>query len=489
MAQVEAEQLTRATHDPGAECVPLVVDVDGSLIAGDTLIEAMLRLIAERPMYAAKLPLWLAKGRPHLKDQVAARVAFADGDLVVNSQVREAIDAARAAGRPVYLASGGDRRHVAAIAEQIGGVTGIYTSRDGTNLTGQRKADQLVAAFGEGGFDYIGNAASDLAVWRHARRAIAVGGGRGLHRRVRAIDADAAFLDGARGSLGGYLRAVRPHQWLKNVLVFLPLIAAHLVAAPAILAAVATFLALSLTASGTYIANDLLDLPNDRRHPRKRARPLASGEVPLQHGLALAPGLVLAGMLVAAAVGWTTLGMVACYLVVTTAYTLVLKRRMFIDVVTLAALYTIRVLAGGAAVGVTLSPWFLAFSMFFFLMLAIVKRYQELNSLAASEGETAVSGRNYAVGDMPVLAALGGASGFAAVLVLALYLNSPEVDARYTRPEVLWLLCPMLVYWVGRVMMLTNRGYVHDDPVVFAVSDRPSLVVGALCAGVFLVAL
>jgi 4-hydroxybenzoate polyprenyltransferase len=180
--------------------------------------------------------------------------------------------------------------------------------------------------------------------------------------------------------------------------------------------------------------------------------------------------------------------MVALYLAVTTAYTLVLKRRMFVDVVTLAALYTLRVLAGGVAVGVSLSPWFLAFSMFFFLMLAIVKRYQELDGLRAAELES-VSGRNYEVRDLPVLAALGGASGFAAVLVLALYLNSPQVDARYGQPEVLWLLCPLLVYWIGRVMMLTNRGLVDDDPILFAVRDRPSLGVGALCVGVFVAAL
>jgi 4-hydroxybenzoate polyprenyltransferase/phosphoserine phosphatase len=484
----QADAGDTAARAPDAAAVPLVVDVDGSLIAGDTLIEAMLRLIAAHPANAAWILVWLAQGRARLKAAVAERVGFDDGDLVFHDAVVAAIRDAQAAGRPVYLASGGSRRHVAAIAEQIGGVTDIYTAGDGSNMTGRAKADCLVAAFGRRGFDYIGNEARDLPVWQEARRAIAVNAGTGLRRRVRAVHGEAAFLDGGDRTAVAYLRAIRPHQWLKNILVFLPLIAAHLSAAPAMLAAAATFLALSLTASGTYIANDLLDLPDDRRHPSKRHRPLASGAVPLQHGLLLAPALVLAGLALATTVGLATLGMVAGYLALTSAYTLFLKRRMFIDVVTLATLYTIRVLAGAVAVGVALSPWFLAFSMFLFLMLAIVKRYQELHSLKDSDVGKA-SGRNYHVSDLPILAALGGASGFAAVLVLALYLNTPAVDARYSRPEVLWLLCPLLVYWIGRVMMLTNRGFVDDDPIVFAVRDRPSVGVGVLCAGVFLVAL
>ncbi len=484
----EAQASGGATRPADVAAVPLVVDVDGSLIPGDTFMEATLRLVAADPASLLRLPAWWFGGRANLKARVAERVGFARGEVAFNEAVLAAIRSARAAGRPVYLASGGATRHIAEIAEEVGDLSGIYTSDGNTNLTGAAKAARLVAQFGEGGFDYIGNEGRDLAVWARARHAIAVGGGAGLHRRVRALDPAAAFLPGPKGSLSGYLRAVRPHQWLKNILVFLPLIAAHLVSAPAFLAAAATFLALSLTASGTYIANDLLDLPSDRKHPSKRFRPLASGAVPLSHGLVLAPGLVVAGLAVALSVNLAAAGMVALYLVVTTAYTLVFKRRMFVDVVTLAALYTIRVLAGGVAVGVSLSPWFLAFSMFFFLMLAIVKRYQELDGLRAAELES-VSGRNYEVRDLPVLAALGGASGFAAVLVLALYLNSPQVDARYGQPEVLWLLCPLLVYWIGRVMMLTNRGFVDDDPILFAVRDRPSLGVGVLCVGVFLAAL
>lgn len=477
-----------AAAPSAARAVPLVVDVDGSLITGDTFMEATLRLVAEDPASLLRLPVWWLAGRARLKARVAERVGFEHGDLAFNAAVLETIREARAAGRPVYLASGGATRHVADIAESVGDLNGIYTSDGDTNLTGEAKARRLVAAFGEGGFDYVGNETRDLAVWRCARHAIAVGGGAFLRRRVRALDGQARFLPGPAGSLKRYLKTVRPHQWLKNILVFLPLIAAHLVSAPAILAAAATFLALSLAASGTYIANDLLDLPNDRKHPSKRFRPLASGRVPLTHAAALVPGLVLAGLLVGASVSLAVAGVVALYLVVTSAYSLVLKRRMFIDVVTLAGLYTLRVIAGGVAVGVTLSPWFLAFSMFLFLMLAIVKRYQELDGLRA-EARGSAQGRNYQVRDLPVLAALGGASGFAAVLVLALYLNSPDVDARYGRPEALWLLCPLLVYWIGRVMMLTNRGEVDDDPIIFAVRDRPSLGVGVLAVGVFLVAL
>lgn len=468
--------------------VPLVIDVDGTLVRSDTLIESLARLLGAAPLRVFSLPIWLRHGKAEFKRRVAATAPVEPGSLVLNESVVDVVHAARRSGRQVYLASGADESVVRALAAHIGGVDGLFASNGTVNLTGTRKAKALVSRFGVGGFDYIGNEGKDLPSWREARRAFVANSLRGLTAKVRSIDPDAVVLDARLGTPLDYLRALRPHHWAKNLLIFLPLVAAHVTDARELLAAVGAFVAFSLGASGTYLINDILDLTHDRQHVSKRKRPLASGAVPLLHGFAMAPLIILAGLIVAAAMSWGVLGMLVIYLAVTTIYSTLLKHRMFLDVVTLAMLYTIRTLAGAVAISVSVSPWFLAFSLFFFLLLAIVKRCTELRSLAETDGHRA-NGRNYHVADLPVLAGLGAAGGFAAVVVLALYLNSSEVMQRYTSPGVLWLLCPLLIYWQGRILLLANRGEVDDDPVVFALSDRTSSAVGAACAVVFLLAL
>ena len=474
---------------PDPDTTPLVVDLDGTLVVGDTLVEGLALLVSARPASLARLPLWLLRGKASFKQAVAARAGLSPASLPFNPEVMRRLRAAKAAGRPAYLATGADRATAETLAQYLGHeigapLDGVFASDGKISLTGARKAARLCDAFGHGGFDYIGDEGRDLAIWRVARRALVVAPSERLLARLYRVAPDAEVIPGTTPRLLDYVRALRPHQWLKNVLVFLPLIAAHVIAGEAFLAALGAFAALCLVASGTYLGNDILDLPEDRAHPSKCRRPLASGSMPLGHGLALAPVLVLAGLALAAAVSMGVLALVGVYLVGTSAYSLYFKRQIFVDVVILAALYVVRVLVGVAAIGVPVSPWFLAFSMFLFLMLALVKRHKELTGLLAAE-RTQADGRAYAVGDLPVLAALGAASGFAAVLVLALYLNSPEVDTRYTRPEVLWLLCPLLMYWMGRLLILANRGEVHDDPVVFALGDRVSLIVGALSAASF----
>ena len=302
-----------------------------------------------------------------------------------------------------------------------------------------------------------------------------------LARRIRSIDDNAQFLPRVGGTPADYLKALRPHQWMKNVLVFTPLIAAHIAEAQAFGLAFVAFLAFCACASGSYLLNDVLDLPHDRQHETKRERPLASGRISLGAAIGLGFILILSGLAIAAAVSASLLGAIAAYLIVTGAYSLYLKRKTFIDVVALASLYTIRVLAGAAAVSIPVSPWFLAFSIFFFLALAIVKRLREVFGLRQAQQEKS-SGRAYMAEDLPVLASLAGASSFASVVVLALYINGPEVGESYTRPEFLWLICPLAIYWLGRVVLLANRGVVDDDPVVFALRDRVSwlVLVGAV---------
>lgn len=288
--------------------------------------------------------------------------------------------------------------------------------------------------------------------------------------------------------LRAWARLLRPHQWVKNLLVFAPLAAAHETRAEPWLVTAGLCAALTACASGTYVLNDLLDLPYDRGHAVKRRRPLAAGTVAPLPAIGLgavlaASGLAAAFGLAAAAGRWVLL-----YVVLTVAYSLTLKHRLLLDVITLATLFAVRVLAGGAAAAVPLSPWFLAFSVFFFLTLAIAKRQCEMRKLRAAD-LTAAGGRAWRVEDVAVLAALGAASGFAATLVVALYISGPTAPALYTRPELLWVLCPLLLYWTGRATLLANRGAIDDDPVLFVLRDRASWLTGAAALAVLAAAL
>ena len=474
----------------------MVVDVDGSLIGGELLIEGIARLLSVSPLRLFALLCWLAaamvRGRSGLKRRIAEAVPLPPDTLALNPAVLEEIAAAQAAGRAVWLASASDARAVAPLAETVG-AAGCLASDGRINLAGEVKAAALVARFGERGFDYIGNERRDLAVWKRARRAIGVGLAARLARKVRALDGEARFLPGLGDRPREWLRALRLHQWVKNVLVFVPLAAAHETAAGQYLVAGGVFAALSAVASGTYLLNDLLDLPHDRGHPTKRHRPMAAGKVPLLPmvgiGAALvAGGLALAFWLSAAAGLWVLL-----YLAVACAYSLSLKRKTFIDVVTLAMLYAVRVLAGAAAVSVALSPWLIAFFLFLFLALAIIKRQGELRALRGSDWSVSggPGGRAYLAEDFPVMAALGAASGVASVVILTLYIQSPETGERYARPEFLWLICPLLLYWLGRMALLAGRRAPqgNGDPLNFALRDRTSWLTGLGVLAAFAAAL
>jgi 4-hydroxybenzoate polyprenyltransferase/phosphoserine phosphatase len=470
------------------EAVPLVVDVDGTLIRTDLLHEAALQFMAHHPLQSWHLIAWAMAGKAALKGELAARVDCGAATLPLQDAAVAAIRTAQAEGRPVYLASASERRYVEAIAERIGGITGVFATDAHSNLAGAAKAERLVEAFGERGFDYIGNCKADYPVWKAARTPLAVSGSPGFTRRVAKAFPGSQLVAEQAPRARDYLRALRMHQWAKNVLVFLPLLAGHTYDAESIGRTILAFLCFCMAASSAYIINDLLDLPGDRAHPRKRNRPFASGAIPVAHGPPMA------ALLLAAAVGGSLLlpiwffAVLTLYVSATLAYSLVLKRKLLIDVITLGALYTVRVLGGVAAVGVEQSPWLLMFSLFLFLCLAVVKRCSELVARREAGGVETL-GRGYRVEDLNVLLGLAAAAGYGAVLVVALYISSPEVQLLYSHPQALWLICPMLLYWVSRVAVLSNRGVLHDDPVVFALTDRVSWAVGALAASVVALAI
>ncbi len=462
---------------------PLVVDLDGTLVKSDMLVESFFALMASRPVRALGAVRALMRGKAAFKQRIAADAAFDAKLLPVNEPLLDLIRAEKAKGRKIYLASAADRRHAEAVAAELGGFDGVFASDGRTNLAGPAKAEALCAAFGAGCFDYAGNGYVDFAVWEKARDVLVVTGSASMLRAVRRRFPHARQLGQPSQGLKPYTRALRLHQWLKNFLIFVPGLAAHQLGLATFGHLAVAFLSFSCAASSAYLLNDLLDLSHDREHPSKRHRPLASGAVPLASALAMIPSLLLAALALSLALPLRFTALLAGYYLVTVAYSLWIKRRMTADVMTLACLYGLRLVAGGAAVEVPLSPWLIAFATFFFLCLAIVKRCTELIGRSDSEAGDP-GGRGYLLRDLPVLEAMAVASGYVAVMVFALYLNSVVVAELYRHPMRLWLICVVLLYWLSRVFVLMRRGEMHDDPVVFAATDRISLVCGAAVAAI-----
>lgn len=460
--------------------VALCVDLDGTLLRSDVLYESVLALLSKNPLYLFLLPLWLLRGKAALKHEIASRVELDATTLPYDERLVEMLRATPV--RPRVLCTATNGRYATSIAEHLGVFDLVLASDESLNLSGKRKADLLVERFGERAFDYAGNEDCDLKVWERARAAWVVNAPGSLAQRAARVSRLDHHLPASRGGLKTWLKAIRLHQWLKNLLVFVPLFASHrFLQIDALAPTIAAFVAFGLCASGVYVLNDLLDLPSDRLHPRKRKRPFAAGSLPLLHGLASAPLLTLAGFALAMVVGWQFAVVLLGYYAMTLAYSLRLKRVVMVDVVLLAGLYTIRIIGGTVAIHASLSFWLLAFSMFLFLSLAMLKRYTELAIMLAS-GQEKASGRGYTVEDLPLIQSMGAASGYCAVLVFALYINSPESLELYRRPQLLWLICPLLLYWISRVWVKAHRGLMDDDPVVFAVTDRVSQVVIMLCA-------
>ena len=463
------------------EDCPLVVDLDGTLIRTDLLVESAFAALGQRPQSLFGMLGALFAGKAALKSFLARQVAIDPTLLPYDPQIIELIRAARGAGKKVYLASASNQRHVAAIAKHLGLFDGWFASDELVNLSAKAKADRLVGVFGVGGFDYIGDSSADLAVWRVARRKIAAGPSSGVEKRLLSIDADAVILAGVgRGTgLRAWLKLLRVHQWAKNFLVFLPALTAHRLDFSALDEAASAFAAFSLAASSVYILNDLIDLENDRGHPRKKFRPLAAGTVPIKRALLVGPMFFVLALAIGATLSLRFELVLLFYLLLTTAYSLYLKRKMLIDVIVLAALYTTRVIAGAEAIPLPVSEWLLGFSMFMFAALALIKRYVEL-AVRLDSHLPDPGNRNYRKDDLTVIAALAGAAGFNAVTVLLLYVSSDAVNQLYHHPKALWLVCPILMYWLGRALMLAHRRELHDDPVVFAMHDRKSLASAAL---------
>jgi 4-hydroxybenzoate polyprenyltransferase/phosphoserine phosphatase len=450
----------------------LCVDLDGTLVKSDTLVDSLLVLLRTRPALVFKLPGRLLHGKAAFKAYVTESISLDVAHLPYNRQLLQFLQQERAKGRPIYLATGADIAIARRVAAHLGIFTGVLGSDGAANLTGNKKLLSLRGLLGSAAFDYIGNDTPDLPLLSNAIEPMVANPSLRLRLRLwaRGIRPTHEFLERSH-PLKSLLKAMRPHQWAKNLLT-----------------ALLAFCCFSIAASATYIVNDLLDIEADRRHPQKRLRPFASGDLSAFTGIgAVAIFLLLALMggrlLPPAFYAWLLL-----YLASTLAYSLYLKRVALVDVLMLSGLYILRLLAGSAATQTPISHWLAGFSMFLFLSLAIVKRFAELENLRAS-GATPRNDRGYLLADLDQLRSFGTASAYAAVVVFAIYISGLDVMKLYRHPRLLWLMVPLMIHWLNRVWLLASRGQLDEDPVAFALTDRMSLLIGAAVAAIALFAL
>lgn len=446
--------------------------------------------VRSQPLQLFKPLGWLAKSKATLKEGLALATDIDVSVLPYDPEIIEFIKAERTQGRRVVLATASHTSLANRIAEHLQLFDQVMASDSERNLSAHRKRDLLIEHYGEKGFDYMGNSHDDMQVWAAARKAYVVNPESGVERKARAQGNVEQVTLSNKSGFRDWLKALRLHQWMKNILIFVPLLASHQITNPLLLwQGILGFLFFGLCASSVYLLNDLLDLADDRHHQTKRKRPFASGRLSIRFGLVVFPLLLIvafAGSL------WLLperfAGVLGAYYILTLAYSLSLKRQMAVDVIALAMLYTVRIIAGAAAFQQPLTFWILAFSMFIFLSLALIKRYAELRE-ARTKGHTKKTrGRGYYPSDLEMISSLGAASGYMSVMVLALYIHDGITAALYSNPQVIWLACPLLLFWVTRVWMLTHRGEMHDDPVVFAIRDRVSLMVGVMFCLVFWIA-
>jgi 4-hydroxybenzoate polyprenyltransferase len=478
--------------------VPLCVDLDGTLVKSDTLVDSVLVLGRQRPAELIRLPGWIAQGKAQFKQHVTAAVELDVEYLPYNRPLLEWLRAEHGAGRAIYLATAADHGLADRVAAHLGIFAGVLASDGTTNLAGRNKLQAFRQHFGER-FCYIGNAVPDVELLCACESPMTANPQRALSSRLqRAGTKTAANFEDRGSALGSWLRAVRLHQWAKNVLIFVPLLLAHAWSVATIVGAGVAFFSFSLCASATYILNDLLDLEADRRHPRKRRRPFASGDLSAIAGVGAVLLLMAVSLTLAILLPRIVLSMpgplgrlqphkflewLLLYTATTLSYSLYLKRMLLLDVFVLSGLYTVRILAGSAATTVPISAWLGGFSLFFFLSLAFVKRFSELEGVR-ERGGTISTGRGYHVSDLEQLRVLGTGAAYAAVVVMTLYISNPETTLLYRHVIRLWLVVPILLLWLSQVWMLASRGQMHDDPVVWAITSRRSLLLGVVMAAV-----
>jgi len=470
---------------------PFVVDLDGTLIRTDLLYQSLFLFIKQKPLQLIAPFFWISKGKSHLKTELAHRVSIDISVLPYDTAVIALIKGERAKNRQIILATASHKIYADQIAKHLNLFDRVVATDGTRNFSSHAKRDFLVEEFGNGGFDYAGNSHADIPVWESAGKAYIVNPERGVEKRALKKGNVERIIKSPSNQFGVWLKALRPHQWIKNLLIFVPLLAAHeLINCSALLSGLLGFVFFSLCASSVYIINDLLDIEDDRHHPRKCNRVFASGALSIKTGIFAVPLLLVfsfTGSLLFMPWGFSLI--LGIYYIATLAYSIVLKKVTAADIIVLSLLYTMRILAGVYACSLLPTFWMLAFSMFIFLSLALVKRFSELREARVNGNHEKTKGRGYYPADLEMISSLGAAAGYLSVMVLALYIQDHATVAMYRNPQIIWLACPVLLFWITRLWLLTNRGDMHTDPVIYAVTDKISLLSGLIFGIIFWLAI
>ncbi len=470
--------------------VALCVDLDFSLLATDVTYESIIACLKAKPWTLLAMPFWIARGKVAFKQELCARAPLYLDSLPVHDEVLSFVQREYESGRRCVLATASMRTIAEPLAKRFGCFTDVIATDSADNLGGLNKVKAIRSLLNGDDYDYIGDRSADFPVWQDARKAIVVNPNSSLQRQFQSRfqrPFDLVFRTKDAG-LSDKLKMIRVHQWLKNLLLFVPLLLAHEVFhAEKLVSTVLAFVSFSLCASAVYIVNDLLDLESDRHHPVKKHRALASGLIAVHKAALLVPLLFAVAFGCAALLHDRFVLALIFYVLLTSVYSLRLKRIVLVDVFVLGGLYAYRVLCGSIAASVDISAWMLGFSMFMFLSLAFVKRYSELR-LLRDEQQNSTKGRGYHTEDLDLVRSLGTASGYAAIVVLALYINSADVLRLYPHYGRLWLVVPLFLYWISRVWLISHRGEMRDDPVVFALEDKTSYLVAVVCALIIVLA-
>ncbi len=487
LSTAPSSERDEASNTPATVALPLYVDLDGTLTYTDLLFESVLLLIKRNPLYLFLCFAWLLRGRGNLKSQIARRIELDVSLLPYNETLLTYLKEQRAAGRRLVLASASNRMLVQAVADHLAIFDTVLGSDQITNLKSRAKLQAIIADAGPHGFAYAGNGAADLSVWESATEIIVVNAPSAVVTKAHNIKKPALIIPARPFKLLFVIKALRLHQWAKNALLFVPLMAAHDLDLESWLVTLLAFVAFGLCASATYVVNDLFDLASDRAHPRKQARPFAAATLTIQFGIALVLILLPLSLWLAAVISLPFFALMVLYVAATLLYSARLKQIAIVDVLVLASLYTHRILAGGLVSSVVISNWLLAVSLFMFLSLALVKRCAELEFMSG-DGKVSLAGRGYRTTDLSYLISMGIASGFVAVMLLALYVDSQVGGYMYPHAEILWMILPLMLFWIMRLWLKISRMEIHDDPLLFAITDRTSWIVAALVAGVTLIA-
>lgn len=461
---------------------PLCIDLDGTLVRTDTLVETFFLLIRKNILYTFLCILWVFKGKATLKNEIAKRVSINASSLPYNSELLAFLRTEKLKGREIWLCTAANEKIAQAVAEHLGVFSKVIASDGNDNVSSSKKAERILSETAD--FDYAGNSFDDIKVWEKASGAIIVDLPRKLLKKI--TTPVLLKIDSRKNIIRAWLKEIRLHQWAKNALIFVPFFAAHDFEHPLLMVnPLLAFISFGLCASSVYLLNDLVDLEADRGHKNKKNRPLASGEISLIKGIIAAIAFLLLSISIATLLPWQFALSLGCYYIITLAYSFLLKRKVVIDVATLAILYSMRLIAGAAATGIILSNWLISFSMFIFFSLAILKRVVELKEAKSNEK---IKGRGYYPTDMPLLLASGISAGYISILVFVLYIDSTSSIENYASPNVLYFISPILFIWLTRVWLLTWRGVMHDDPVAFAIKDRVSQIMGLLIVGLIIIA-